>query len=209
MESMEPELLAVLVTASVVAGGLVLRQRGKRLVFPGVTIAIAAVTLVVSVIGEFDRGILDLLGRDEFGLTQQGEWWRIVTPLFVQDGGWAGLIFNLVALLVLGTLVESIFGRGMLGVVYFAGGLISEAFAYTLLPDQGFAGNSVANMGLAGLIGIVAVTTAAVPARILGGLSVVAGAWLVFTGNLHGIGYVVGVLAGVAVVLVHSRERRK
>jgi len=35
MESMEPELLAVLVTASVVAGGLVLRQRGKRLVFPG------------------------------------------------------------------------------------------------------------------------------------------------------------------------------
>ena len=190
---MEPELLAAIVTASVFAGGLVLRQRGKKLRFPWLTVVIALVTLVFSVLGEFDRDILDLLRRDGFGLTQQGEWWRIVSPLVVQDGGWPGLIFNLLTLVVLGTLVESIFGARLLAVAYLAAGLISEVAAYTLLQNQGFAGNSVANMGLAGLIGIVAVTGAgAMPARIVGGLSLLAGAWLVFTGNLHGVGYVGG-----------------
>lgn len=205
---MEPELLAAIVTASVFAGGLVLRQRGKKLRFPWLTVVIALVTLVFSVLGELDRDILDLLRRDGYGLTQQGEWWRIVSPLVVQDGGWPGLIFNLLTLVVLGTLVESIFGARLLAVAYLAAGLISEVFAYTLLQNQGFAGNSVANMGLAGLIGIVAVTTPATPARIAGGLSVLAGAWLVFTGNLHGVGYAVGVLVGLTVVLVLWAKER-
>lgn len=205
---MEPELLAAIVTASVFAGGLLLRQRGKKLRFPWLTVLIALVTLVFSVLGEFDRDILDLLRRDGFGLTQQGEWWRIVSPLVVQDGGWPGLIFNLLTLVVLGTLVESIFGARLLAVAYLAAGLISEVFAYTLLQNQGFAGNSVANMGLAGLLGIVAVTSVEMPAKIIGGLSLLAGAWLVFTGNLHGVGYAVGVLVGLAVLLAALAKDR-
>ena len=206
---MEATLLIVILAASVLAGGQLLRLGGGHLRLPILTLAIAAVTLVVSIAGEVNADTLDLLGRDADALAA-GEWWRIVTPLFVQDGGWAGLVFNLVALLLLGTLVESIFGRPTLAVAYFAAGLVSEVFAYTLLPNQGFAGNSVADLGLAGLIAIAAVAGSerSVPttslARIIGAVGLAAGVWLAVIANLHAVGYFVGVLVGAAVLLLSA-----
>ena len=202
-------LIAILVT-SVLAGGQLLRRAGGHLRLPILTLAIAAVTLVVSVVGELVPDVLDALGRDRDALAA-GEWWRIVTPLFVQDGGWPGLVSNLVALLLLGTLVESLLGRAVLAITYFAAGLISEVFAYTLLQGQGFAGNSVANFGLAGLLAIVAVagsersvaTTAL--ARIFGAVSLAAGVWLAAIANLHAVGFVVGVAVGATLLLAGAK----
>jgi membrane associated rhomboid family serine protease len=200
---MEGLLLWLVILAAAMGGGPMLLARGQRLRLPIATIAVAAITLAVSVWGNLDPGVLDALRRYRDRLTD-GEWWRLVTPLVVQDGGWVGTILNVATLLVLGTFVESIFGwRTLLG-VYLAAGLLSEAFAYTLLQDQGFAGNSVAVMGLAGLLAVASLASRTSPARVVGSIGLLAGLALIVTGNLLGVGFAVGALAGVGFALHDS-----
>jgi membrane associated rhomboid family serine protease len=201
-------LFILIVIASASAGVAVMRARGQQLRWPFVTIAIAVVTFVVSVLAEFDPHLLASLGRDRDALLA-GEWWRAVTPLFAQDGGWPGLIFNMVALLAIGSLCEIALGWRMLLVTYFASGLVSEAVAYTLLPGQGFAGNSVANFGVGALLAVVSMSVRAqLQARVLAVASFAAGAFLLVTSNLHGVGYLVGALIGVAYVLAGRAKDR-
>lgn len=195
---MEAALLFVLVTGSAAGGALALKVRSQKLRLPLATLAVVLVTFVLSALGNGSQSFRDALGRDSQQLVD-GEWWRIVTPLFVQDGGWPGTIFNIFSLLALGSIVESTFGRRTLLAVYFSAGLVSEVFAYTLLQGQGFAGNSVAVMGLAGLVAITLLRSRAlpVPARANGTLAAAAGALLVSTANLHGVGFAVGVAAAL------------
>ena len=202
---MESLALSVITVATVMGTVLYLRRSGGRFRVPKATLAVAAVTLVVSVIGNFNPDVLDLLGRDRSLLAS--EWWRLVTPLFVQDGRWWGTIFNISSLIVIGLCAESLHRRSTFLVVYFLAGLVSEVFAYTLMPHQGFAGNSVANMGVAGLCLVTLCAVRVVPARILGIIGVLDGAFLIVTGNLHGVGFAVGALSGV-VALVRSRRTK-
>ncbi len=202
-------LLTPLMIVSAMIGVLLIRARSQQFRVPWVTLAIALVTLVVGVLALFDPVLLAAISRDREALLA-GEWWRIITPLFGQDGGGFGLTFNLVALLAFGTFVELAFGWRMLLVTYFAAGLVSEVAAYTLLPGQGFAGNSVANFGLVGLLAVVAATQA-FPLRLLGGLVLLGGLLLLIGGNLHGVGFAVGGLVGLVYVLVawaKTRPRR-
>jgi membrane associated rhomboid family serine protease len=193
---MEGILLWLVILAAAMGGAPALQARGRTLRIPVATVTIAAITLAMSVWANLDADVLSALRRDRDRLID-GEWWRIVTPLAVQDGGWVGTIFNIVTLLVLGTIVESLFGwRALIG-VYLAAGLFSEAIAYTLLRDQGFAGNSVAVMGLAGLLAVTYLRTARREMRIAGAIGGLAGAILIVTANLHGAGFAVGAIAGV------------
>lgn len=204
---MDTTAFIVIVVTSAAIGIQLLRQRGDRLRPPLVTIGIAIVTFVVSVLAEFDPTLLAALARDRDALLA-GEWWRMITPLFAQDGGWAGLIFNLVALLVLGSATELLLGRRMLLGTYFGAGLVSEVAAYTILQGQGFAGNSVANFGLAGLLAVVGVASSAAGPRLFGLVSLVAGALLLVFANLHGVGYAVGAVIGAIYVLVPRLKER-
>ncbi|MCU1416413.1 MAG: hypothetical protein JWP32_587 [Schumannella sp.] len=198
----------LIVIASATAGSAVMRARGQSLRWPLMTIGIAVVTLVLSVLALFDEGMLASLGRNRDALLA-GEWWRIVTPLFAQDGGWPGLIFNIVALLVLGGFIEIALGGWMLVVTYFVSGLLTEVVAYTLLPGQGFAGNSIANFGVAGALAVIGVgATSDLRVRVLAIVSLAAGAFLLVTLNLHGAGYAIGALIGVGyVLLTRSKDR--
>lgn len=194
---MEAALLSMLITAASAGGVLGLRLRGQRIRLPLVTLLIAAITFTVSAIGNIVPDVLDTLARDR-DLLLDGEWWRLVTPLVVQDGGWVGTAFNIFTLLVLGTIVESLFDRRVLVVVYFSAGLVSELFAYTLLQNQGFAGNSEAVLGLAGLLVVSSIVSRAIPLRAIGAIGLVAGLSLVITANLHGVGFSTGAIIGGA-----------
>lgn len=177
-------------------GGPAMRASATRLRLPVATFAIAVITLGFSTWANLDPEVLDALRRYRDRLTD-GEWWRLITPLVVQDGGWVGTIFNIATLLVLGALVESLFGwRTLLG-VYLTAGLVSEVVAYTLIQDQGFAGNSVAVMGLAGLLAVTWLHTPVRAARIAGAIGLAAGIALVVTANLHGAGFMVGAVGCV------------
>ncbi len=93
--------------------------------------------------------LLPLLSRDP-RMVSAGELWRAVTALFAQDGGTAGLIFNLFWLLVLGTTAERRFTRRSWLAIYFLGGIATEFAALAWQPHG--AGNSVACMALAGAL---------------------------------------------------------
>jgi membrane associated rhomboid family serine protease len=192
--------IVILVSATISAGVLSLQQRGVRLRVPFATLAIAFVVAVVSVVGELNSDVLGALGRD-LGALQAGEWWRAVTPLVVQDGGWPGLIFNVLTLLAIGALAETMFPRWVVPVVFVVTGLVGELAAYTVMRGQGFAGNSVANLGIAGVVLVAALVTPRVPARVAAAIGLAAGVVLLITWDLHSVGVVVGVVLGVVLRL--------
>jgi len=191
---MESVLLGIIVSVALGGGVLNLKSKKQKLALPKMTLLVACITFIVSAIGNISPTVLNLLGRSLPDL-QQGEIWRLFTPLFVQDGGWAGLIFNLIALVIIGTLVENTFGKRRFLITYLIAGFVSEIAAYTMLQHQGFAGNSVANMGIAGLLFTALLASKAEPVRILGLIGMGAGLTLLLTANLHGIGFAVGVVA--------------
>ena len=201
---MESLALSVITITTITGTMLHLRRTGGRFRFPIATLVLAAVTALISVVGDVNPEVLDHLGRNR-SLLVAGQWWRLVTPLFVQDGIWLGTLFNISALIIIGLCTESLHRRSMFLIVYFVAGLVSEVFAYTLLPGQGFAGNSVANMGAAGLCLVSLYASKAIPVRIIGVVGVVAGVALIATANLHGVGFAVGSLAGLAVVQARRR----
>ncbi|WP_157002080.1 rhomboid family intramembrane serine protease [Agromyces laixinhei] len=203
---MESLALGVITATTVVGTMLHLRRTGGRFRFPKVTLVVAAVTLVISVLGDLDQHVLDLLGRDRSQLLD-GEWWRMITPLFVQDGAWLGTIFNISSLIVIGLCAETLYNGLTFVCVYFAAGIVSEAFAYTLMPHQGFAGNSVANMGAAGLCLVTLCAAGAVSVRIVGITGVLGGIVLIATGDLHGVGFAVGAVAAL-IAIFRSRRRQ-
>ncbi len=203
---MEWILISIALTAVAAGGVQYLRGTGRRLAPPGMTLVLAAVTAVISILGNLNPDILAALGRDRDALLS-GQWWRLVTPLFVQDGGWAGTVFNLVALLIVGAIAETLYGRGVLVGVYFAAGVVSEIAGYTILQHQGFAGNSVADLGLAALCLVTYLVGLRPLPRVLGGIGLLAGAALIVTANLHGVGFAVGAVAGLVLALP-SRGRQ-
>ncbi|MFT3799624.1 MAG: rhomboid family intramembrane serine protease [Burkholderiaceae bacterium] len=202
---MEEILIGVALAAAAGGGADVLRVAGRRLVAPVATLVLGVVTAVLSAAGNLDLGMLAAFDRDSRALAG-GQWWRIITPLVVQDGGWPGTVFNLVALLGVGTVAEALYGRRVLVGVYLLAGLVSEIAAYTILPHQGFAGNSVADLGLAALCLVASAARPRTLAQAFGVIGLAAGAALIGTANLHGVGFTVGAICGVLLIV---RERRQ
>jgi hypothetical protein len=74
-----------------------------------VTLAVFAVTAALSTAQVVWPAVLDALARTP--AARDGEPWRLVTALIVQDGGLAGTLSNLAFLLVLGALAERVLRR--------------------------------------------------------------------------------------------------
>lgn len=201
---MEVALIWIIIVATAVGTGRLLATTGRRPVPPVLTVWLAAITLILSALGNIQDGVLDTLARNREALLD-GQVWRIVTPLFVQDGEWSGTIFNLITLVVFGVFVESLFPRRTFLLVYFTTGIASEIAAYTVLQHQGFAGNSVAVMGLAGLLALTCARRGPPVPRIAGGIALASGILLLVTGDLHGVGFV----AGAALALSTSPPARR
>jgi rhomboid protease GluP len=112
-----------------------------------------------------------------------GQWWRLVTPVFVERGGWAEITFNLVSLAVVGVLTERVYGSGRWVLFYLAGGLTGEAIGLAWRPIG--AGSSVGVCGLLGAWAAWALRQSGAYAAV--GLAVFAGALiLAVRHNLHG-----------------------
>lgn len=150
---MTTALLIISLNASYFAGVLAARDRHRiRAWRPPLALLIAfAMTAGLSILQFPFPAILDALRRDR-GRLLDGQVWRLVTPLFVQDGGAAGTVFNLLVLVIPGVLGTMLLDWRRWLLLYFGTGIASEIVAYTWLR-QGFAGNSIANFGVAaGLI---------------------------------------------------------
>lgn len=99
----------------------------------------------------FDGLSLIRYGSGYAGLTLGlGEWWRIVTPVFLH-GGLLHLVFNSMALVRLGPLAEEEFGTERLAAIYVLCGIAGSA-ASQVLRGSHTVGASGALCGLLGLL---------------------------------------------------------
>jgi len=71
------------------------------------------------------------------GLIAQGEWWRIVTAMFLH-GGFTHILFNAFSLFVFAPDLERFIGKGRFIFVYFASGLAGNIITY-IVHDYGYA----------------------------------------------------------------------
>ena len=105
--------------------------------------------------GEFGNNQLyDMLAVSR-GTVGDGEWWRLVTSGFVHGGGYPGSVplhlgFNMLALWVLGGLLEPAVGRLRFLLIYFTSLLAGSLGTLLLNPDGFSAGASGAVFGLMG-----------------------------------------------------------
>lgn len=119
---------------------------------PYATAAVVAMLVAMAVLQALDHALLRELERTSAGL--QGDWWRTVTALFVQDGGFFGTASNVAFLAVVGALAEQVLSRPRWLIHYFGVGVFTEFVAYALQPVGG--GNSIAVCGLTGAVALAA-----------------------------------------------------
>lgn len=138
-------------------------------------------------------------GQRESTALAAGEWWRLLTAIGLQDGGWVGTAFNLTMLAVTLLLVGELWRLWVTVLVFVVGGVGANLLTALLLGTTG-AGNSMATLCLAAA---AAVTTAGrqrwsaargVPLLLVG---LAAGA-LILTTDQHGLALVLGLAAGLA-----------
>ncbi len=119
------------------------------------TISIILVNFIILLSIEFLGGpnIYNLLkfGGQYGPFVSTGDWYRIVTAIFVH-AGWIHLLFNMYALYYLGILVEGIYGPSKLLVVYFSSGIIGNLLSEVFYYSSPSVGASGAIFGLVGLL---------------------------------------------------------
>jgi membrane associated rhomboid family serine protease len=147
-----------------------------------------------------------------------GEVWRLITSGFIHGSGDGGsvplhLLFNMVALYVLGGLLEPAVGRMRFGAIYIVSILAGSFGALLLSPDASFtAGASGGVFGLMGAAVVVMRNRGINPME--SGLGVWIGLNLLITFTISGIsigGHIGGLIGGTltALVLFELGERVK
>ncbi len=118
---------------------------------PICTTAVVATTTLLTVLQYRRPEIKGALWRDPEQL-RAGQWWRLLTALFVQyDAAWM-IIVVLVLISAVGVLAERLFGHLYWLLIYLGCGVFGQAFGWLWLPHTSDAGASVAGAGLLGAV---------------------------------------------------------
>lgn len=115
---------------------------------PPLVSAVVLITTLGILLQLLNPALFLALRRDPTALSR-GEWWRVITPLLVNDGS---PIFHFVldtaGFLLVGTVTERLFGAGRWLLLFFAGAAAGTIVGY--LWDPYGAGTSIALCGLIG-----------------------------------------------------------
>ncbi len=171
-------------------------------------IPLILVTGAIFLASLFDQRLFALLGNDPISVLLYGEYWRMVTYMFLH-GGVMHLAFNMYAFLLLGSFVERVYGPIRLAVVYFVSGAVAGLSPMVYL----YLGKLVMSIGASGgIMGIFGAILAS-PYR-----SFVLSKWnitAIILLNLYGlisnidvVGHALGFVAGYVLGLAVMREDR-
>ncbi len=210
MQSLTPFLYILVLYGAFIAGSLQLRASAstdtprQRAAIPFTTIIMVVAIAIPTTLQFVFPAILTTLERDTARFLA-GDWWRIVTALFVQDGGVTGSVFNLVSLLFVGSVAERVWGSRRWLVVFFGCGVLSEIVALAWQPVG--AGNSVANFGLAASVAAWCLVSATqLPVRITAAVALLAGVPLLLVKDIHGAATLIGAIVGLVLTGIASRH---
>lgn len=187
---------------------------GTRPVVVPILIAINVVVFVLTVVqaGSLGSNVATPLFRAWSlvpGQVADGEWWRVLTSGFLHIGP-LHLVFNMLALWVIGKDIELVLGWARFLGVYAVSLLGGSAAVMLFTPDARVAGASGAVFGLMGGLAVVVRKMRIPVGQVLGLIAVnivlslvIAGISL--TGHLGGL--VVGAVATAAMVYAPARHR--
>jgi len=121
---------------------------------PFVTYIIVAINIIVFLMmtvagGSSNTQVLLAFGAKYTPFIQQGDWWRLFTPMFIHIG-LMHLVVNMVTVFYLGKIVESLFGHWRFTIVYLVSGVVGNIASFVLLPANISAGASTSIFGLFG-----------------------------------------------------------
>jgi rhomboid protease GluP len=167
---------------------------------PTTAVVLGITTLVTLAQFAFPQ-VLEALRRTPDALAH-GEWWRLVSPLFVHAYGWPHLLVNFAWIGAVGVAVERRFGHARWLLFYFVPGVLGECFG--LLWEPHGAG---ASLGGSGLLGAFAAWLLVHGQRKRGwGILVLAcGALLTWVHDIHGPPTLAGAALG-SLALLRSRR---
>ena len=118
---------------------------------PFVTYTLLGIQIILFIMMEFmgsseSSATLLLFGAKFNPLIAAGEYWRLITPMFLHIGI-VHLLINSITLYYLGSMVENIVGHWRYSVIYLASGLMGNLFSYQFSENIS-AGASTALFGL-------------------------------------------------------------
>jgi membrane associated rhomboid family serine protease len=127
-----------------------------------VTAAITATTALVGAAQFAAPVVVSTLQRDP-DLIRAGQWWRLLTAIFVQPSGWGQYVYNVLGIVLVGVAVERRCGRVRWLVLYLGAGLVGVVLVLALYPHAVGGGSSDAVAGLIGGLTVVMWRTGRLP----------------------------------------------
>lgn len=127
-----------------------------------VTVILIAIQVVVFLMmtvmgGSTNTAVLLKFGALNASLVQAGQWWRLITPVFVHIG-FAHILINSITLYFIGLYIEQLFGHWRMLVIYFVSAVAGNLLSAFWIPNGLSAGASTAIFGLFGAFIMLGVT---------------------------------------------------
>ncbi len=122
-------------------------------VLVGINLLIWALSLTIGgQLASTPADTLLLWGGNAASEVQKGEWWRLLTAMFMHSG-LMHVAMNMCGLYIAGTMVERIYGVRLYLIVYFGAGLLGSAFSLHFSAQQAVSvGASGAVFGVTGAL---------------------------------------------------------
>src|SRR5271165_6247497 len=188
-----------------------------QIIFGICTAVFIGMVLSSSTVMDFPVRELILWGANVGALTLPGEWWRLLTNVFVH-GGLLHIAFNMWCLWNLGQLCEQLYGRWTYAAIYLICGIGASLASAAWHPYTPSVGASGAIFGLAGaLIAAFKLGEFSVPRSALSGTLRSLGAFvvynLIFGAIIPGIdntahigGLITGLIVGALIALIAPQQ---
>lgn len=177
--------------------------------YPVVSFLIA-LNIVIYIVTSFN-GRLYLLGIGfNYGIAN-GEWWRLVTPMFLH-GGITHLLFNMFSLFIFGPELERIAGKARFITIYLLSGIFGNIAAFFLQDlDYSHVGASGAIYGILGAFGaLIYYTKNVLPQlrQIILPMIIISIVMTFVQPNIDIIGHLTGLIVGFIIGLGYFHPKR-
>ena len=149
----------------------------------------------------------EIFRRNPVQIRDDGEWWRVVTSAFVQDGGVAATFANLMLLALPAVAGVRVWGPGRAIALFAAGQLLWGLFTSFVSPSAG-AGCSAAAFALAAATAGLWLAVGARRIELAMSLAILSmGALLLLIDDAHGVAVLCGMLLGAVLGTVMPPTR--